>query len=106
MIFSPSLNLGKYTLFTLTYILKIENYMEDYEIWSIRHVRLGMTILHRPASNRPAPHGFYPPCKGGGAGTGQDFCHDYRGGAVMGIGIDPPWLAQPRLLFIILQKYP
>ena len=65
MIFSPSLNLGKYTLFTLTYILKIENYMEDYEIWSIRHVRLGMTILHRPASNRPV--------KVAGRGRGKTF---------------------------------
>jgi hypothetical protein len=39
---------------------------------------------------RPDPHGFYPPRRGGGAGTGQDFCPDHWGGAVMGIGIDPP----------------
>ena len=53
---------------------------------------VGMAILHRPASNRPAPHGFYPLRRGGGAGTGtgQDFCPDHRGRAVMGIGTNPP----------------
>ena len=46
--------------------------------------------LARPDQNHLAPHGHYSPRRGGGAGTGQDFCPDHRGGAVMGIGIDPP----------------
>ena len=68
--------------------------------------------LARPDQNHLAPHGHYSPRRGGGAGTGQDFCPDHRGGAVMGIGIDPPRPApisptspDLHLLLIILQKY-
>jgi hypothetical protein len=46
--------------------------------------------LTRPGPNCPAPQGFYPPRRGGGVGTGQDFCPDNRGGAIMGIGTDSP----------------
>ena len=47
------------------------------------------------APTRLALHGFYPPRRGGEAGTGQDFCPDHRRRAIMGIGTDPPRLAPP-----------
>ena len=63
-----------------------------------------MAILHCPGPNRPVPHGFYPPRRGGEAGTGQDFCPDHRGGAVIGIGIDLPRLARRAPIFNNITK--
>jgi hypothetical protein len=67
-------------------------------------LELGMAILHRPTPNLPAPHGFYPPRRGGEAGMGQDFCRNHRGGAVMGIGTTPPRLARPAPTFNNITK--
>ena len=56
------------------------------------------------APTRPASPRTTPPRTGGGAGTGQDFCLDHRGRAVMGIGTDPSRLARPAPTFNNITK--
>ena len=58
-----------------------------------------MAILHRPGPARPTL-----PRRSGRAGTGQDFCPNHQDKAVMGIGIDPPQLAQPTPTFNNITK--
>ena len=66
----------------------------------VYRIQVGMAIFPRPAwpaSPRFTPCGFSPPCKGGGAGMGQDFRPTPRGGARMGLHfLDPPCPAPPR----------
>ena len=59
--------------------------------------------LAKPAPSRFAPHGFFPPCKGGDVGMGQDFSPALGGGVGMGLDfLDPP---RPALLRVIIVNF-
>ena len=67
----------------------------------IAQTRIRMTILPHPTWPAPpcfAPHGFYPPCKGGGVRIERDFSIAPQGRTGMSLDfLDPTYPIPPRV---------